>query len=185
MSLTKATAGATWVFGYGSLIWRPDFPYVRQERATLTGWNRRFWQGSEDHRGTPDAPGRVVTLVPDAQGSTQGMAYLLLPEVLQQTFEQLDYREKNGYDREAVVLRLNDGELIDASVYVAPVNNEAWLGDASIADMVEQIAHAVGPSGTNPEYVFELASGLRKMGVEDAHVFELEQQLQQFLLAQD
>ena len=85
-----------WVFGYGSLIWRPDIPYRERRVARVRGWMRRFWQGSHDHRGVPHAPGRVVTLVPEPTGSCEGMAYLIDGSVAESTFAGLDYREKNG-----------------------------------------------------------------------------------------
>lgn len=171
----------TWVFGYGSLIWRPDFPYITRKKATLRGWSRRFWQGSEDHRGTPSFPGRVVTLVQDESDEVQGMAYQLSPAVIQSTFENLDHREKNGYDRAEVTLYLDNRESVGAVVYIAPQHNEAWLGDASMAVMAQQIAQAAGPSGPNSEYVFELAEGLRQMEIEDEHVFTLARELRLLL----
>ena len=64
-----------WIFGYGSLIWRPDFDWIEAAPASIEGWERRFWQGSHDHRGVPDAPGRVVTLIPQANAYCDGMAH--------------------------------------------------------------------------------------------------------------
>jgi cation transport regulator ChaC len=77
-----------WVFGYGSLIYKVDFPYLQREVASITGWKRRFWQGSHDHRGTPEAPGRVVTLIPARGVVCKGVAYLVEHSV----FEHLDHR---------------------------------------------------------------------------------------------
>jgi len=166
-----------WIFGYGSLIWRPGIPYEERCPARLRGWVRRFWQGSHDHRGLPHAPGRVVTLVPHDDGHCDGMAYRVAHGVAAQVFEGLDHREKNGYRRETVALELFGGGTVEGVVYVAPRDNHAFLGPAPIEIMARQIRDSRGPSGHNVEYVLELAKALREMGASDAHVFELEHEL--------
>src|SRR5690606_18187078 len=126
--------------------------------------------GSHDHRGTPEAPGRVLTLVPESGATCVGMAYLITPQV----FDHLDHREKNGYLRHVVDIAFDDGKHADGLVYIAEADNAAWLGPASDADIAAQIASAHGPSGSNREYVERLADALRALGAEDAHVFALE-----------
>lgn len=161
-----------WLFGYGSLIWRPDFPFYEARRAYIDGWARRFWQGSHDHRGAWSDPGRVVTLVAARGERCSGRAYLIGPDV----FEHLDRREINGYQRHRVPIRFEDGEATGV-MYVATRDNPAYLGSAPLAEMVAQIRRAAGKSGTNVEYVLKLASALRELGESDDHVFELEEQL--------
>ena len=161
---------AVWVFGYGSLIWRPDFSFLDRRPAALAGWARRFWQGSHDHRGVPDAPGRVVTLVRVPGETCVGMAYRIEPEV----FEHLDYREKNGYERVPVCMILDGSRVVDGVVYIAALDNHAFLGDAPMEEMARQIQTSAGPSGRNIDYLLELADALRGLRAHDPHVFELE-----------
>src|SRR5690606_19916645 len=71
----RTTTGMQWIFAYGSLLWRPDFPYNQRRRAAVRGWRRRFWQASPDHRGRPEAPGRVVTLIAEADALCHGLAF--------------------------------------------------------------------------------------------------------------
>jgi cation transport regulator ChaC len=163
-----------WVFGYGSLIWRPDIPYIERAVARIDGWSRRFWQGSHDHRGLPHAPGRVVTLVPVEGASCEGMAYRVDNAVAEATFAGLDHREKNGYERFDVVLAFRDGRSEPGVVYIAPVDNHAYLGPAPVSEMAEQIRNSTGPSGANAEYLGELAQVLRELGIDDPRVFDLE-----------
>ncbi len=161
-----------WVFGYGSLIWRQDFPFLDDRRAYVVGWARRFWQGSHDHRGVADDPGRVVTLIEAPGERCEGRAFLVGPDV----FAHLDHREKNGYARQRVTLHFDDGTAPGVT-YLAPAGNAAYLGPAPAVEMVRQIRRCSGESGTNVDYVIELANALRRLGIEDAHVFELESML--------
>ncbi len=167
-------SGADWVFGYGSLIHKVDFPYLDREVATIEGWVRRFWQGSHDHRGTPDAPGRVVTLIPSPGAVCRGMAYRVDAEV----FAHLDHREKNGYEKHRVNMTLLDsGQVVTGTLYVAGPDNHAFLGPSDPDAMATHIAKAHGPSGSNRDYLLDLGAALREIGAEDPHVTDLERRV--------
>lgn len=163
-----------WLFGYGSLIWNPDIPYIDSSAARLDGFVRRFWQGSHDHRGTPKKPGRVVTLVPSEQGHCNGIAYLISKKNANKVFQQLDHREKNGYEKLSINLSLLNDISKTGISYIAKETNQAFLGSASIQSIAAQIISCSGPSGENKDYLFELANSLREYNFIDEHVFELE-----------
>ena len=133
--------------------------------AHVHGWARRFWQGSHDHRGVPADPGRVLTVVEAPDQICHGRAFLVEAPV----FDHLDYREKNGYERVDVDIRFADGGA-PGLLYRAPESNPAFLGPAPLEAMVEQIRRCRGPSGSNREYVVELARALRRLNIEDPHV---------------
>ncbi len=162
-----------WLFGYGSIIWKTGFDYERAELGFIRDRARRFWQGSSDHRGTPDAPGRVVTLVDMPGESCWGMAFLIPAKQVAATMVELDYREKNGYVREAVMIETRSGECLEGITYHADVTNPHFLGDARLEEIAAQIHRSVGPSGTNKAYILELDEALEAHGIQDNHVREL------------
>jgi cation transport protein ChaC len=167
---------SVWLFGYGSLIFKADFPFIERRPASIANWTRRFWQGSYDHRGTEAAPGRVVTLVPEPGALCHGVAYCVTPE----EFTHLDHREKNGYLRLATDITFQDGSSVEGLVYIATHENAAFLGPASEREIARQIAASRGPSGPNSEYLLRLAQALRELGKDDPHVFDIERHLAEF-----
>lgn len=162
-----------WLFGYGSLIYLVDFPYLESKPASMHGWSRRFWQGSHDHRGTEANPGRVVTLIEEPGATCGGMAFLVEASV----FRQLDEREKNGYLRVSAKMTLDDGSETTGLTYIATSENAAWLGAASEREIAEHICRSSGPSGPNDEYLLSLADALRDLDLDDPHVFAIEKHI--------
>ena len=166
--------GATWFFGYGSLIWRPFEPHVEACHGVITGWSRRFWQGSPDHRGTPEAPGRVVTLIPTPGVRCDGLCFKVAEAHVPEAFAVLDHREQAGYARHRISVALADGRVVpDAVMYVATADNPDYLGEARLLAIAEHVVSARGPSGTNVGYVASLAAALEALGADDAHVREV------------
>ncbi len=162
-----------WIFGYGSLLWRPGFAFEERCAAVVEGFERRLDQGSPDHRGTPERLGRVATLVRAAGRRAGGAAYRIAAEQAAAILEALDVREQGGYDRLELTVALPHGAApreVRALTWVASPDNPYHLGPAPIAAMAAQIRAAVGPSGANLDYALALDEALRALGFDDPHV---------------
>jgi cation transport protein ChaC len=168
-----------WLFGYGSVIYRPSFPFVEKRSATLRGFRRSFTQASDDHRGTRERPGRVVTLRDAPSASVRGVAFRFERARAEEIFAELDVREQAGYAPRRVRVELDEpASHVDAISYIAPPGNAWDLGDHEPAQAIaERIATSVGPSGANVEYLFRLADSLRALGERDDHVEDLERRV--------
>jgi cation transport regulator ChaC len=163
----------TWIFGYGSLIWKAGFAFLESRPAYIRHRARRFWQGSTDHRGVPGAPGRVVTLVEASGEQCWGRAYRLDPVSREMVLGHLDHREKGGYERLDIRLHFGGDSSAVGITYHASSVNVNYLGPASAQEIASQINRAHGPSGSNAEYVLRLSQALQEMGVDDPHVLEI------------
>ena len=159
-----------WVFGYGSLIWRPGFVYEQATQALLNGAHRRLCVLSFRHRGTAERPGLVFGLVHG--GSCRGMAFEVKAEQWDEVHEYLRDREMDrGVYREAQrPIRLAGGLIVTALAFLVDEAHPQYAGRLSIEEQVKLVRDGVGESGANPEYVLETANHLKAMGIRDRYL---------------
>ncbi|CAI0585431.1 unnamed protein product [Linum tenue] len=179
-----------WVFGYGSLIWKAGFNYDDRLVGFVKGYRRVFYQGSTDHRGTPEFPGRTVTLEPADGEFCWGVAYKISGKEDEDTaLTHLEVREKQ-YDEKAYLDFFTDPTATTPAipgvmVYIGSPDkkrNTNYLGPAPMEDIAKQIVEAEGPSGPNREYLFKLEAALLEIGCKDKHVMELASKVRAILL---
>jgi cation transport protein ChaC len=177
------------VFGYGSLLWKPGFKHGKALVGSVRGFARRMWQGNETHRGTPGKPGRVATLVEDKKDETHGVAMELQGE---EALDYLNQREMTlgGYSSQFTLfhpLPTEEGIAIapfTVLVFVAsPNSGPYWLGPASSTAIAEQVVSSEGPSGHNVEYLLRLAEWLHTAVPDawDEHLFSIEMEVRRLV----
>lgn len=156
-----------WVFGYGSLMWRPGFPFIDRRRATLHGRRRAFCIYSVHHRGTFERPGLVLGLAPG--GATRGVAYRVAAADWAATFAYLREREQptETYVEAWREIRLDAGERVASLVFLSDPGHPQWAGDLSPDRQATLIDGATGLSGRNIDYLRDLVAHLREEGVRD------------------
>lgn len=162
-----------WVFGYGSLIWRPGFSYIRQVPALLRGVHRRLCVYSYRHRGTEVQPGLVFGLMPG--GSCRGMAFEVAAAQWDEVHAYLSEREMDrGVYREATrAIQLADGGTVQSLAFLADTRHLQYAGKLAIAEQVRIVRAGTGESGANPEYVLETARKLHELGISDRYLDEV------------
>ncbi|MBP9755471.1 MAG: gamma-glutamylcyclotransferase [Phenylobacterium sp.] len=156
-----------WVFGYGSLMWRPGFAYVERQSATLHGRRRAFCIYSVHHRGTYERPGLVLGLAPG--GAVRGAAYRVAESHWAETYAYLREREQptETYVESSAHVRLGDGRRVETLVFLSDTGHPQWAGALSLERQAQLIAGATGLSGKNVDYLRDLVEHLRAEGVHD------------------
>lgn len=156
-----------WVFGYGSLMWRPGFEFVESQIAVAHGFRRALCIRSWVHRGTRENPGLVLGL--DRGGSCKGVAFRVAPEMREDVLAYLRERElvTNVYLERTVPLRLADGRRVGAITYVADTAHEQFQRTSSPEEAAVFVSGARGQSGDNIEYVKNTVEHLRHLGIYD------------------
>ncbi len=163
---------ALWVFGYASLIWRPEFEAVERRPAVVHGWHRALRMRSRVNRGTPDNPGLVFALLPG--GSCRGVIYRLDPARADAELDRLWAREMptGVYDPRWLPCRSGDA-VVPALGFTLSRRSEACLPHLADDEMVQLLRQARGRYGTTLDYLAETAQALRAHGVRDREVERL------------
>jgi cation transport protein ChaC len=158
-----------WVFGYGSLIWRPGFEYAERVPAHTIGLHRSLCIYSFDHRGTPERPGLVLGL--DFGGACRGIAYRVTAKHRAATIQYLRDREQTtAVYREMVRTTWLSGQperRVDALCYVVDRGHPQYAGRLSHDRQVQIVRQAHGRSGNNCDYVVETVKALETLGIVD------------------
>ncbi len=161
---------AHWVFGYGSLMWRPGFDYVERQPARLHGYHRAFCVYSHVHRGTPDRPGLVLGL--DRGGSCKGVAFRIADRDWPHVVRYLSEREQVTavYVDVRVPVRLLDGggrEPVTALTYIADRQHYQYAGVLDTEHQARIVLGGRGRSGPNEEYLERTVAHLEELGIHD------------------
>src|SRR5690606_14243718 len=166
-----------WVFGYGSLMWRPGFAHVETVRARLHGYRRTLCIYSHVHRGTPDQPGLVLGL--DSGGSCLGIAFRVPGAMTEEVMLYLREREMSNqvYHEKWLRLRLADGRSVEAVTYVADRQHCQYARNLDVEQATAIIASARGESGHNIDYVTNTLEHLRNMRVRDRTLEHIQERL--------
>lgn len=155
-----------WIFGYGSLMWRPGFPFIEQAQAQLDGYHRAACVYSHHHRGTEKTPGLVLGL--DQGGTCDGIAFRIDINKRPQIIEYLHKRELIGYAYKPALVKIAiHNDIVHAYTFVADPEHPQYAGKLGKSKAAEIIMKAQGASGLNRDYLMNTVSKLEAEGFAD------------------
>ena len=167
--------GDLWVFGYGSLMWKPGFEFIEQVPARLIGEHRALCVYSFDHRGTPEKPGLVLGL--DRGGACRGIAFRVAASRRNDTIAYLRAREQttNVYREvmRSVWLENEARQRVSALAYVVDRGHVQYAGRLSLSEQLRFVQQGHGRSGNNRDYVLSTVASIEKQGFRDAPLHQL------------
>lgn len=169
-----------WIYGYGSLMWNPGFPYVEDRPALIHGYHRSLCVQSTSYRGTPDNPGLVLGL--DRGGSCCGRAFLVAAKHVNATLAYLDEREQvtKVYCPHFIDAQLNDGRTVTTYTFVVRREHEQYV-KLSIDEQARLVAAGKGDRGTALEYLANTVEHIDELGISDTQLHEVYAKAQAYL----
>ena len=175
---SQAGAAGTWVFGYGSIMWKPGFAFQQSCQALLHGYHRSLCVYSWVHRGTRERPGLVFGL--DRGGACKGFAFEVAPEDEAAVIDYLDERElvTDVYQRRRLMITTAAGR-VPAWCYVVRRDHPQYAGKLSEAKQMAMIEKGEGRSGLCRDYVLSTVAHLEQLGVDDDVLKSVAHKLQQ------
>lgn len=158
-----------WVFGYGSLIWNPEFPVAEAQVARVHGWHRSFCMRSIHHRGSVADPGLVLALDALDRASCDGVAFRVQPGAEAETLALLREREliSSAYLETWLAAELSDGRQVRALCYVIDPDHDQYCGGLALEEQAQIIARATGGRGPNRDYLWATSDHLTELGIAD------------------
>ena len=161
-----------WVFGYASLIWRPEFEFDEHRPAVVHGWHRALRMRSRINRGTPDRPGLVFALVPG--GSCRGVVYRIAHHRAADELERLWLREMptGVYDPRWLGCRTPHGT-VQALAFTLSRRSPSYVPTMSDDELLQVLRGATGRYGTTLQYLLDTARCLHERGVRDREIERL------------
>jgi cation transport protein ChaC len=174
---TTSASEDLWVFGYGSLMWRPGFPHRQVGQAILQGYHRSFCVLSHIWRGTKEKPGLVLGLTPG--GACRGLAFQVAAKDRDAVLDYLHERELGTYAYRPVTLPVDLLEFgaVPAYCFVADTSHPQYAGDLDLAAAAEIIMEAEGKGGLNRDYLINTVRELDRHGYAEPELRDLLQEV--------
>ena len=159
-----------WVFGYGSLMWSPEFSYAERKTGRVHGYHRSLCLLSTRYRGTPEKPGLVMGLC--RGGSCWGMAFRVPAGDSKQVLDALWKREmySNVYMPKLVPVSLAGGQRVQAVAFVADTSHRQFVDELDVNGRAKLVAQGSGQRGLCVDYIRNTLDHMRELGVHDPHL---------------